>query len=108
MKTFEEISINENGQKCTYRLYKYEEIAVRKIKKPATRLNKFSLNVGFNYEHDKVKVVKYALHQEIEKNGDFQEKLICETESYATILTIIKGILNEYINIINQMQTPKT
>lgn len=90
----EEITFVVNGNKNTYKLYKYEEIAVRKIG---------TLN---NYEDTKVKITKYALHQEFEMDETYHEQLVCETETYATILTIFKDILTTYIKLIEKHQFP--
>lgn len=105
MKTIEEITFVHSTKRCSYKIYTYEEIAVRKIKVPV-ELGEVTLKMGYKYEDAKVKVTKYALHQEFEQDGKYQDRLICETESYATILTIVKGILTEYIETINKLQAP--
>ena len=105
MKTIEEIAFTENGEKCSYKLYKYQEETVRKIKVPV-EIGEVTLQKGYKYKNTKVKVTKYALHQEFEMNGEYHERLVCETEMYATILTILKGILTEYIETINKLQAP--
>lgn len=105
MKTIEEITFNVNNHKCTYKVYKYEDESIRQIKVPA-KIGETTLHMGYKYVDTKVKVTKYALHQEYEKDGNYQDRLVCETEMYATILTIIKGIMQEYIENINKLQTP--
>lgn len=103
MKTIEEIAFTVNGQKCAYKLYKYEEETLRKVKVPKEAED---ITAFMGYKNIKVKVTKYALHQECEVHGKFQDRLVCETEVYATILTILKGILTEYIETINKLQAP--
>lgn len=104
MEIIEEIAFTISGQKCTYKLYKYKEETVHKVKKPAN-IGEVTQYMGYKYVN--AKITKYALHQEFEGNGEFKERLICETEVYATILTILKGILLEYIETINKWQSPK-
>lgn len=106
MEIIEEIAFTISGQKCTYKLYKYEEEIVQKVKKPAN-IGEVTQHMGYKYVDAKIRITKYALHQEFEGNGEFKERLICETEVYATILTILKGVLLEYIETINKWQSPK-
>lgn len=104
MKTIQEITFVHKTKKCTYKLYNYEQVTIRKTKVfKEIKDEKFKT---YDYEDTKVIVKMYAIHQETEVNGKYEDILICETESYATILTIIKAILKEYINEINIIQTP--
>lgn len=105
MKVIEEIAFTVNGQKCTYKLYKFKEQTIRKVKVPV-EVGEVTLQKNYKYKDIKVEITKYALHQEYEINGEFHERLVCETEMYATILTIFKGILTEYIETINKLQAP--
>lgn len=105
MKTIKEITFVNETKRVTYKLYQYEQETIRKTKVLKQIIDKSFK--AYDYEDTKVKVKMYALHQESEIKGIYLDKLICETESHATILTIIKAILHEYINEINMLQTPK-
>lgn len=105
MKTIEEITFVHETKRCSYKIYKYEEIVIRKVKTPV-EIGETTLKMGYKYADTKVKVTKYALHQEFEIDGKYQNRLVCETEMYATILTILKNILTEYIETINKLQAP--
>lgn len=105
MKTIEEITFVHETKRCSYKIYKHEEEIFKKVKIPV-KLGEITLERAYKYADTKVKVTKYTLHQEFEIDGKYQDKLVCETEMYATILTILKGILTEYIETINKLQAP--
>lgn len=101
MKKIEEMSFTVDKSKCTFKLYEYEEPVIRKVRRPA-KFDEITLHMGYVEEEIKVNRKKYALHREYEKGDDFNEILICETESYACILSVIKDILEEHIKTITK------
>lgn len=105
MKKIEELSVTIDKTKCTYKLYEYEEEAIRKVKEPV-EIGEVTLTMGYKITDQKVRVKKYAIHREIEEENSFSEILICETEIYATIISVYKDILKEYIKYLEKLQTP--
>lgn len=97
MAKIEEMSFTIDKTKCIYKVYEYKE----QVMKPIAH------KLGEIPHHEKVEVTKYAIHEEFYKNEELiLESMICEIEKYATILTIMKDILQQHVAYIEKMQRP--
>lgn len=103
MCLIEEIAFTINQTKCVFKLYKYQEQTVKKIGKPIEPKENEPIS-DYQIVDAKVYVDKYAIHQEYTKKDIFSDTIICETESYNTVLTIFKDILEQYLQIIKKNQ----
>lgn len=103
MKKIEKMSFTIDKTKCTFKLYEYEEQTVRKVKVPI-EIEEKTLQMGFKYVDTKIKITKYALHQELEYENEIRDTIVCETETYATILTVLKDILQQQVRYIESLQ----
>lgn len=103
MYLIKEIAFTINKSKCVYKLNKYQEQVIKKVRTPLEQ-NENELVSGYKIVDTKVYVDKYAIHQEITYDDVFNDTIICETESYATVLTIFKDILNQYLQTIQKYQ----
>ena len=101
METIEKITFHVNNKKLTFKIYKFEEETIRKIQVPI-KIDETTLSMGYKYEDTKVKITKYALYQESIINVNYNQVLICESESYTIILEIVKKYLTEYIETIDK------